>query len=263
MRSNRWIWVLSMIAVVCLVLGGIFYAAGKVMGGNIGWVQVFGHNIRNTSYYNGEFEDGSKSFEGVESMEIDLSMVELTIREGDTWNVAYYNFPKDRFKATQSGTHLQIRSDFRESFTGNTNFRVELTIPKEVRLSKADLSLAMGTLHVDRLQADTMEMEFSMTKVTLNNILAQTVAINSSMGDLDLDGIIEKQCTIDQSMGKVTVSLVGNEEEYYTKIDNSMGSVRVGGKKVDGLGGELSFYETASKSITISNSMGDVELRYR
>ena len=263
MRSNKWIPVLAIAAVVCLALGGAFYAAGKVMGARGSWINTFGNTINTPHVYQGEYEDGTFTFEDIKSLKVDLAMTEVTIHEGETWTVSFYHFPKGKFEAKKTNTHLSIRNTMRESFPNNPDFRVEITIPQEAKLEKADINLSMGTLNVDRLHADAMDLEFSMTKVTLSDITAQTVKLESSMGDFDLDGVIEKSCTIDQSMGKVTLLLSGKEEDYYTKIDNSMGSVRVGGKRVDGLSGELSFYESADKSITINNSMGDVELRYR
>ena len=57
-------------------------------------------------------------------------------------------------------------------------------------------------------------------------------------------------------------SLVENTRSLAGKSAVITGQIYTGGLIMEPYG-ELSFYESADKTITINNSMGDVELRYR
>lgn len=228
--------------------------------------------------------DFSETYTDVESLNISNSTGKLTIKTGDEFKIEAENVSSDfEAKVTGNGT-LSISDDnhffrflwFHIGGFNNPDSRITLYIPADFTAKDAKIDSGAGSVSIESLRADYLEVSAGAGNITGNDISANKVkidggvgsvslnAVNFNNGDYDcgvgslsIEGTLTGRNKIDCGVGDVDLNLTGNAEDYDLDVDSGIGSVRINGQKVkDG-------YKTdnnADNSIIIDGGVGNVRI---
>lgn len=270
MRSNQWFVRIAIVAVVCLVLGGGIFFVGQAFGGlwqlpNVGFNRInIGPITVGNKRYTGPLDNKVIALESFGTLDIELSLVELVIKEGEEVSLELVNIPANTMKTKQTGNQLRIYNEYERMIDyqfGNIENKAILTIPKEL-LESVEIELSLGVIRISSMQTKYLDIQSSMTSIDIKNLSSQGLTIDSSMADIGVSGTLEGKTTIQNSMGNVEISIYGNSDDYAYQLSNSMGSLSFDRMSFDGMSSNTKGNPQGIHSIHIDNSMGNVDVKF-
>lgn len=213
--------------------------------------------------------------ETVTGLSIDVSALELTVREGDTFSVE----TNGRFvTCKRTGNTVTVKETRRLLWGSTQTGHVTVTLPKELLLDKADISTGAGAVALGALSADTLELELGAGEVTLNALditrrtdidggAGKITVSDSRLCDLDLDmgvgelvlsAAIQGDSEIDFGVGSADLTLIGTAENYRLRASKGIGAVTLDGEKMTG----DTFYGNGNNRLELNGGIGEIAVRY-
>lgn len=114
----------------------------------------------------------------------------------------------------------------------------------DVTVTEADLNVGAGRIEIPNL------------------VSAGEVDLELGMGDALIGGDITGHLDVQCGMGNVAMKLAGSEDDHSYSVDCSMGSVRVGSRKAEGLASTQEWNAGKSSEFVIECSMGTVDISF-
>lgn len=245
-----------------------FVGSGRL--GPLGWVRGWGNPLYGSNTvehsYGGE---GS----GIRRLDFELSCADVVIREGDAFWVKAEKINARRFSTQVEGDSWEIKCDVK-NVGGRIGLdrapRITITVPKGFLSEELKLDSAMGTVEVKGLSARESSLKVGMGTVTVSDFSSGDCKIEIGMGTLELSGRITGSGTIDCGMGSADLTLEGKAADYGFSAKVGMGSITVGGKDLDGMGGmdlgglgaERSWNTSAPNFFDVDCGMGSVAIDF-
>jgi hypothetical protein len=213
--------------------------------------------------------------ETVTGLFIDVSALELTVKEGDTFSVE----TNGQFVACKRvGNTVTVKETRRLLWRSTQTGQVTVTLPEELLLDKADIATGAGAVTLGSLAADTLELELGAGEVTLRELditrrtdidggAGKITVSDSRLSNLDLDmGIgelvlsaaIHGDSEIDFGIGSADLTLIGTAEEYRLRASKGIGAVTLGGEKMTG----DTFYGNGANRLELNGGIGEIAVRY-
>ena len=200
----------------------------------------------NNSNYNG-FSNvkGAK----VEKVKIELSVIDLLIQEGTSFNV---ESTTDDLNIYQTADKVIISEKERHFFRGKNNQKLIVTIPKNKIYKDFSVVTGAGSIQVETLNSQNVSLVLKAGKLEVDNInVTESITVNSNTGSVKIkNGVLNNlnlklkigECLINSqlngnneiSSGIGTVSLVlpSDVKNYKFKIEKGLGSVTINDEKV-------------------------------
>lgn len=303
------------IAALFLAVGIGLSIAGRAMGGETSMeVNTFGHTysinlgILSMGIHNGNRSggdartDGAQDLEAFRTLNVDLDMGDVVIKQGDSYGVALEWSGKGyELHWTNENGALEVWS------TNNTrnivnlggyDATVTITVPQGARFDSAYIQADLGKADISGFYAADLNVEADLGDVNLWNVQAESTVLTLSMGSLTIDTLATGTLDVTADMGNVegrdlevrdsltaeagmgSVDLRGDLRTYASVIAD-MGSIRLdtelsadecnyeftvdmGTISVDGKDyGDVAIGGSGSNLFTGEASMGGIELNFK
>lgn len=289
--KNKRFWITA--SIICIILGIILTAAGRLMGGHAGFYidQNGVHAAGNTEM--AEPIQDSMDLKGFDSLEIHADYADVELILSDKFSVEYClrgtsgkpvcEVKNGRFIFQESKRSHSFNMGF---FTGTMGvvfheprYFVKVTIPKKTKLSEAVFDIESGDLAISSIQADTLKIDDEYGDVNLEQYDGKALDIRLESGNLSLGTVNAAQADLRNEYGEIKISeAAGNNLTVQmescglkadrinfsdTEMSNEYGSVTIADAAGDRLtmrmeSGDCKIKQMDFSDTKITNSYGDV-----
>ncbi|WP_029233624.1 DUF4097 family beta strand repeat-containing protein [Butyrivibrio sp. VCB2006] len=178
----------------------------------------------------------------VTGIKMDVSLLEIKIKEGKSFTVEYEGSEKLRpdCKYDESSKSLVItQPEYKpKKSRPSDNNKLTITFPKDTRLGEFNASLNMGVIEAGKLSADQLHLA-------------------TNMADIDIDKCDTKDMAIVSNLGDVEIDLEGDIKDFTISASVSLGNLRVGSENYNS-----NYVQTGTAgTIKIECNLGNVELK--
>ncbi len=211
----------------------------------------------------------------INRLEIDLSGAQLEIRTGTGFSVESNH--KYLSVESKDGT-LTLKED---TVVGGFNYqeiKVILTVPENKIFDKADVSAGAGTVRIDELTADKLNLDLGAGKTDIGKLSALSSSrINGGAGELNIGGgelanldfdmgvgkvsIVSRlsgNCETDCGVGDLSLTLIGTRDDYRIDLDKGVGEAVVGGDRAS----DGTVFGNGVNSIDVDGGVGRIEIKF-
>lgn len=194
------------------------------------------------------------TLEPFDTLDLDVSVAEVQVTEGDAWRLRLVNEESDAWGTSpyqlnyrQTDGTLSIRSsqDHTNLFNFHDDFdiRVELTVPSGTVLDRAELALGVGSLDWDGCAVKGL------------------LRAENGVGELDVSAQVG-EAELSTGVGDVALEVIGNQSDYAWTLDTGIGDIQLNGETADAFtftvtGGE------GKNALSLSTGTGDVSLDFQ
>lgn len=224
-----------------------------------------------------------ESFDAAEIKDLDIELgaceMEMKASPDENFHLKAENAGKLQGFVRQDTLNIKA---IRHTTIGQNNCRITLYVPEGFHFAEADVELGAGVLEFeeldageasfevgagqivcsDSLKAEELTLEVGMGEIQVDGMDVEQLDAEVGMGSLILNGGISEKADVDCSMGSIEMTLNGSEEDYNYNLESAMGSVEIGSYSVSGLAGEKKINNKAARDITMSCSMGSIEINF-
>lgn len=252
---NKFIRVMLISFVICLVIGGGILIAGIAVGGT--WydatVQIGGFGFDNNNYDHGLITFSDKVYEEdydesdlkneihvdgaeIRNLELVLRNCELQMlpAEDDSISVETEDAYKKYFTMKQDGDTLKIKDIRKKAANTLKTIEVCIYIPENLMFDEVDFDLGAGDVYIERIAADEIDIDGGAGSLYVKN-LTVSGALDADMGagEFEIEEAELGEVDIDCGVGSFEIrrcSLNGDAD-----IDGGVGDVNIGiiGEKTD------------------------------
>lgn len=253
------------------IIGGIITAFACIVGvtGIANQISSNSENIVNFS----------ESYRGVEEIQIECKISNLTIKEGTEFKVEATT-GENKFECENKNGILKI-TEKEFSFWGNnvSDSNITIYIPENVKLTNVKIETGAGKVKIEKLSTDKLKLDLGAGSVKISDInIEKETRINGGVGkveiensilnNLDLDcGVGEFKMTaeligntdIDCGVGRLETNLIGKEEDYKISAKKGLGSFTINSKEIQ----NDTTYGNGENYIKIEAGVGSTVVRYK
>lgn len=270
MKRNIYLIIITVLTVICIVAGSAYHFYGM-------FSNVFPKNGFSVSGWNDTI-DGEREIEDVESIEASVSAANIAFVRGDRFLVEYHCseilVPEIEVKG---GTLYITQQDEEILHIGNLKGDITVTVPESCKLENLTVQADVGAVIVDGCTAKVAGFYLDVGDLDVKNSRFEEVTITADVGDIslidsvmnrldmecdtgdtDLEAVEFEDLTIDADVGDVDVRTVDGVDHYRLDLRGDVGEIKVDGRRC---GKEHFVSEGTSGSITISSSVGDIEIK--
>lgn len=286
------------VSVLLLVLGAAGITAGAFMGSSPS--QALRQSIHYGKYFTnepqaltiGENPEESHTFTDIKSLDLDLSMCELTIYQHDENHVAFtVQNTRSYFNCKQEGDTLELQDDRPTSTTQNSMkdaLKLSLYLPRtgieeisaevsvgeiwieNIAADSVDISCDIGSFEADILTCRELQFESNIGEVRFGNLQATEHAeIKTGTGDIALALFTGPSLHVDNEIGNTNITASGEETDYNYEINSHLGDSYVSdhhhGHDSDSdqiLNNHIKKDHSADQNIEIQCGLGDITLDF-
>lgn len=212
----------------------------------------------------------------ITSLSVNISAAELEIKTGDKLAVETNH---KYLKCEEKDDILKI-SETKSLFASHPRgMKVILTIPKERIFDYVDLRAGAGTVTIDELSSNMLNIDLGAGKLTAQRLNALYNAeidggagsvtikdgnlcnadIEIGVGELNLTGELSGKSSIDYGIGETNLVLLGESDDYKIKLDKGIGEAYLDGKKMS----DDSVYGAGESFIEIDGGIGELDITFK
>ncbi|WP_324825887.1 DUF4097 family beta strand repeat-containing protein [Sinanaerobacter sp. ZZT-01] len=305
MNRNKTFRILMIIAAVLVGIGILLLGFSYMMGVDLTNIFNEGKNKKSTSV-DRNIEEELQDFQNIS---IETNYQEIRLKEGDTFHIAYsydskysslsHEIKDGKLVVTEAKKDkLGLGGDLLAAIQGKdiAGF-IEITYPKqttlrdvriisdigkvnvkEVSCSNLQVDVGIGSITVDDVQtqtlqiraetgdvnlangsADRAELELDLGKLTTNEWNTKGLVAELSSGEANLEGRFLGEINVDCELGSITLGVTGKEEEYSYELETELGSIRLNGDKIDNKTNKTNAVEN---KINLKTNAGDINLNF-
>ena len=271
--KKAYIAILTIFTIACIIFGTLFHT-----GSLFRWNNGFIYKIITSDA--GEIADFSQSYsEEISKLDIDLSTMNLKVKQGDALGVEYRCGEKLVPTITISDGKMTIRQSSRNiSLNGNVIAEMTIVIPKRYLISELTVAVDAGNVEISDLSASKVDLDVDAGKISLDTCFFEDSAINVdagnaqlhncsvdyadadvNMGNLELTDCAFLQLEGSVDMGNISVDSVNDLESYTMDFEVDMGNLSINGRK------QRNNYHASGSSdnkISLCVDMGNIEVKY-
>ncbi len=248
-------------------------------------IGILGGIIRILSFISPAFASGVSKDYKTYAIENDIHILDIDIQEANL-ELEATSDSKIRVESnykhltvTEKGDKLLIKD--KKSFFSNTGGKavVKLFIPHNNVFDEVEISTGAGSLNIEKLEANSIDMDFGAGKALLKNILARNHAsldsglgeliikdseftnldLDMGVGQLDFSGSLSGRNSFRMGVGSSQFKFRGSLDDYALDIKKGLGEIRVGRENIDsdtelGRGDRKIYIEGAVGSVKIDFS---------
>ena len=194
--------------------------------------------------------DISTTYENIKALEVDLEIISLTIKTGETFTLEGTNVP-DKVEIRQDGGTLKIDDEMISSDISDEDTMLTIYIPETQILDRVNLDLKYVSVDLEILNATNIKLDMENTNCVIENLTTDNLEINNEYGDMDIRNAETKRLTFDSEIGTEDISirvtesakidlensdtnidLKGTQEEYQVIYKKQYGSLNIAGTEM-------------------------------
>ncbi len=211
-----------------------------------------------------------------ERLYIDIKGGQLEIRTGDSFALKTNH---KYLKVSGDGKQLSIRENDRVLKPSVYNdVKVILTIPKGHVFDRVEITTGAGTVDIQALEADYVNLELGAGEVTVDRLAAykasqietgagrltlengdlQNLDLELGVGEVRIQGKFLGDCRVDMGVGQVTMELLGSPEEYSVSMEKGIGQGTLDGKPME----SDRTYGTGPNKLRVEGGVGSIDIDF-
>lgn len=274
-------------AILCgagLALSVVGYAAGGRPSQGLFGIDRWGTGSAASQAYGsaGPMEElsveGTKPQNGEYSLDVDLSVGDVTIEDGDAFaveaNVA------QAVSARWDGNTYQVCSRAGGGHDWD-DLEVTVTVPAGIMLQRAEIGTDVGAVTADALRARTVELSADTGGIEVDALWAEELECSASAGsirvydaqvdsaahlDADADsieasGTFSGRISAECDVGSILLSLE-EPADYGYHAQGDLGSIVLGDREFGGMDFDHSEHTDAATFFDLSSDMGSIEIDF-
>jgi len=280
MKRGFWIASLS-----CFLVGLACITIGLAKGGRLGFkVDLKNHKVitadsKNVMKYDQQVDE-------FENIDLRLSVIDVTIEEGDDFRVAYMieEDLKPEIEVKDGTLYVNGRKSNKFEISVSLGFEnmgddintMKITVPKGTKINKGELHTSTGDINITGLdfndlsiygctsgisleneKIDDLLVDVSTGEVNLDNIKAEKMSIKTSTGDIIMDKMDIDTGDVHSSTGEINGRFVNELEDYALDISSSTGDITVNDTEA-----EKHYSSKGKNNFSFSTSTGDITLKF-
>ena len=242
---------------------------------------VFGDKNGST-VITGELEGVYTAISDINVLEIDIAAANLTIKQGERFYVES-NLKNLKIIEGNGKLALKEKSKFKISLgislgkDYNPEAILTVYIPQGTVLDEADITSGAGTVRIEAMSVDSLELELgagdlaasNLTvtrgadiqggagRVTLTDCSIHNLDMEMGVGQLNRHAALSGRCELDLGVGESNITLIGSKSDYSLDISRGIGELMVEGKKVNDAG----IYGGENR-VTINGGIGRIDIGF-
>ena len=269
MKRNIYLIIITVLTVICIVVGSAYNFYGI-------FSNVFPEKGFSVSGWNAVI-DGECEVEDAKSIEASISVANIVFVRGDKFMVEYHcseilqpeiKVQGDTLYITQKDTSIwhmgNLKGDITVTVPGNCKLE-NLTVQADVgdvtvdgyTAKVAEFFLDVGELEVENSQFEEATVSADVGEITLSDSVMNRLDVECDTGNAMVADVRFEDLTISADVGDVEVRTVDGLDGYRMDLSGDIGDIKVDGRRC---GKEYYVSEGTSGSITISNSVGDIDI---
>ena len=232
--------------------------------------------VESAEEYQGE--DISRTYENIKNLDITAEVIELIIRNGDTFKVEGTNIP-DKMEISQEGDSLKISDENLPSSLSDEDISITIYIPQDVKLDSIDLEINYVSADIETLNTANLNLDIYDNYCEIDEIVADSMEFKNEYGNLDIhqaevgrlsfdseSGVedvnirITETAEIDLEYSYTDIDLTGTIDDYQINYSNQAGNTYINGVRTTS---DNSILGTGSAIITLENISADVYMDFR
>lgn len=232
--------------------------------------------LTNFNAKNKELENFTENYQNIDSIKIDVSAVNVIIKEGTKWELQGSNLSSTIDRNVQNKT-LKIEEKQNWIWKKTSQGSITITVPSNDILEKLDIGSGAGTIELENLTTTSLDVDQGAGILKLTKVVAQKTEIDggageikiiaSSLNNLDLDAGVGKidinanitgTSKIDCGVGEINLELLGQKEDYKLIVEKGIGSIKIEENKYS----SDTTYGTGLNKITIDGGVGSIHISF-
>lgn len=215
-----------------------------------------------------EVKDDGEIFEGVVSVDGDISAGEVEIRTAeelrDGIKIVTENIDERlKLKYYKEGNEFKITTNKKiTGITGTKIGKICIYVPAGYIFEEFSLDMKAGTLYIEDIQARELSVDMGAGKAEISNFHADEAEFDCGTGEMNVVGIAEKEADLDCGVGKISYTTLGKEADYNYKINCGVGTISCGSNSYSGLGADKKINNSADKEMNIDCGVGEVTVKF-
>lgn len=134
---------------------------------------------------------------------------------------------------------------------------------EEISGRELSLQVGAGKIRTRRLEAEELTLDVGAGEYDLKGVLVtRDMKLELGMGNAKIDGEITGNLSVDCGMGDVDMHLAGSEDDHAYDVECSMGNVKVGREKANGLSKSMKWNSGQESVFEIECNMGNVKITF-
>lgn len=237
-------------------------------------------------------KNGTRTFTGtVETLILEVGACDIEVVSGDTedyileyTNLSYATL-SDSFKDGVLTVTYKMDTGWPArmfSQNGWKDTKIILTVPENAKLTKAVFEFGAADIEMENITAKELIVtvgagELNAHKLTATEKAKFTVGagafsaeevdlfnaiLECGVGEMELSGNIIGESTVDCGVGQTTLTLTGNEEDYYGDLSCGLGEIQLGSIQIGGSGTKSYGTSSAESRMDIKCGIGEVDVRF-
>lgn len=228
-----------------------------------------------TGGYSKSTKTFSKTYQNIQNLEIDLSTSNLTIKEGEKWEVKANKVSK-MFTINNDSNTLKIKEKKVWPFNNLKSGEVTIYIPK-TELNKLDIEGGVGKVEIKNIIAKDLDLqtgvgylkiddsifyntniESGVGKTTITSSTLNNLEMEGGVGSTDIEAHITGMSKIECGVGEINLSLLGQKEDYTIVAEKGLGEIKIENQKQK----NKMVYGTGQNRIKLEGGVGSIDLKF-
>lgn len=210
--------------------------------------------------------------DSVNILNVDVNKINLRIENSNDFRIEISD--SNRISYSDDGNKLVIDEKIN---LFDDECELVIYIPGDKVFNKLDITTDIGSVNVDKINTDKLEMELGMGRVNIDSLNVYTSAdidsgvgefiicegsinnleLDMGVGDVSISSVVLGKSEINSGIGRLRLNLVGSIDDYKLEIDGGIGSIKVDDKSIS-----EGVYGTGNNYIDIDGGVGDVEAKF-
>ena len=232
--------------------------------------------------YNGSLEYTKLSEGSVSQLGMALAGCKVVVHslEGEDFYFSFENMKK--VQTSQKDGVLLIKA-IRDTVIEEekTEAVLNLYIPKNLMLQKAEIELGAGNIQVEKLQAEDLEVSVEAGKMLVNTLIAENmdlsvgagtltiengvtknVEISVGAGNLSFNGSVQGNVDANCAMGNLQLVLQGDVKDFNYELQCVAGNIILDGEKNSGINEGKLIDHAAHKDMELDCAVGNMKIEF-
>ncbi len=215
----------------------------------------------------------SKTYKHVEDLDIEITAASLNIEKGEEFKIEASNLPS-KLKVKKDGNKVKIK--MAKSFANIHIGEITITVPEklddfsleagagsinisDIEADNADIKLGVGKSNFENVKFNDVEITGGAGKTTITKSELKNLNLEAGAGSLHVSAYLKGSSKINCGVGQVSITLLGEEDDYKIKAKKGLGSLNINGKDY---GQEINYGDGKNK-VTIEGGIGEINIRFK
>ncbi len=224
MNKERYLSLLKLATTIAIVVGLMIHVGGFMSG-------VTGFFFRSS----GNDTSFSDDYSGVKEIDIDVDLMNITIKKGSSFTVDYQGNEKlkpkikmdekdGKLSITQSSSIKKVKNSYKSELT--------ITVPDGTVFEKIIVNADLGNLVMSDVTCEDLELDLDLGNVDATRVKAEELTVDADLGNVEFHESTIGEADIDADLGNISLELTDDVKSYKIEAEASMGNIEIDGEKV-------------------------------